>query len=151
MNLTREKISLPSKQNVCQVFKSIKVGGSNSLSSLCLSLLPPPFRKKQRNVHWYFYKDMSLRMSLFPAGNEVYGKSIESSFLAGNELTPSSFPAWLKIRPLDMLEWRFDFKHEPNFHYCYSCLWNWKLHRKWHENNHLASFYQDLLSIHGMQ
>ncbi len=51
---------------------------------------------------------VSLRMSSFPAGNEVYGKSIESSFLAGNEvygksigssflagneLTPSSFPA----------------------------------------------------------
>jgi hypothetical protein len=43
---------------------------------------------------------VSLRMSLFPAGNEVCGKSIESSFLAGNELAPSSFPAWLKIRPL---------------------------------------------------
>ncbi len=36
---------------------------------------------------------VSLRMSLLPAGNEVYGKSIESSFLAGNELAPSLFPA----------------------------------------------------------
>ncbi len=31
----------------------------------------------------------SLRMSSFPVGSEVYGKSIESSFLAGNELAPS--------------------------------------------------------------
>jgi hypothetical protein len=36
---------------------------------------------------------VSLRTSLFPAGNEVYGKSIERSFLAGNELNPSSFVA----------------------------------------------------------
>ncbi len=36
---------------------------------------------------------VSLRMSSFPAGNEVYGKSIESSFLTGNELAPRSFPA----------------------------------------------------------
>ncbi len=28
-------------------------------------------------------------MSSFPAGNEVYGKSIESLILAGNELAPS--------------------------------------------------------------
>ncbi len=32
---------------------------------------------------------VSLKMSSLPAGNEVYGKSIESSFLAGNELAPS--------------------------------------------------------------
>ncbi len=36
---------------------------------------------------------VSLRMSSFPAGNEAYGKSLESLFLAGNELAPSSFPA----------------------------------------------------------
>jgi hypothetical protein len=36
---------------------------------------------------------VSLRTRLFPAGNEVYGKSIESSFLPGNELAPSSFLA----------------------------------------------------------
>ncbi len=29
---------------------------------------------------------VSLRTSSFPAGNDVYGKAIESSFLAGNEL-----------------------------------------------------------------
>jgi len=54
-------------------------------------------------LKWYWRTNVflvSLRMSLFPAGNEVYGKSIESSFLAGNELAPRSFPAWLKIRPL---------------------------------------------------
>ncbi len=44
---------------------------------------------------------VSLRMSSFPAGNEVYGKSIDILFLAGNELSPSSFPAWLKIRHQD--------------------------------------------------
>ncbi len=42
---------------------------------------------------------VSLWMSSFPAGNEVYGKSIESSF-----------PAWLKIRPLIKIVW-----------------WNWPL------------------------
>jgi hypothetical protein len=47
---------------------------------------------------------VSLKTSSFPAGNEVYGKSIESLFLAGNELAPSSFPAWLKIRPLVCLD-----------------------------------------------
>ncbi len=36
---------------------------------------------------------VSLRTSSFPAGYEVYGKSFESSFLAGNEFALSSFPA----------------------------------------------------------
>jgi hypothetical protein len=40
----------------------------------------------------------SLRTSSFPAGNEAYGKSIESSFLARNELAPTSFPAWYGLR-----------------------------------------------------
>jgi hypothetical protein len=50
--------------------------------------------------HFFFNTEavflVSLRMSSFPAGNEVYGKSIYSSFLAGNKLAPSLFPAWLK-------------------------------------------------------
>ncbi len=45
---------------------------------------------------------VSLRSSTFQARNEVYGKNIESLFTAGNEFAPSSFPVWLKIRPLNI-------------------------------------------------
>ncbi len=55
----------------------------------------------------YFYQVRGRIFSQF--GNEVYGKSIESSFLAGNELAHSSFPAWLKIRPQAGYEQRTSF------------------------------------------
>jgi hypothetical protein len=71
-----------------------------------------PLQKEQKNQNIFFYEIfylfypeavflVSLRLSSFPAGNEVYGKSIDSLFLAGNKLTPSSFPAWLKMLPLE--------------------------------------------------
>jgi hypothetical protein len=44
---------------------------------------------------------VSLGTSLFAARHEVEGEIMINSFPIRNELAPSSFPAWLKVRPLD--------------------------------------------------
>jgi hypothetical protein len=56
---------------------------------------------------------VSLRMSSFLAVNKVYGKSIKSSFLTENKLGPSSFTAWLKIRPMLLCQYSCEKKYEP--------------------------------------
>ncbi len=44
---------------------------------------------------------VNLGRSSLKLGTRYMGKALRSLFLAGNELTSSPFPAWLKIRPQD--------------------------------------------------